>query len=215
MGKVRSVTEEEKRERRDEILEAARGRFRRFGYSKTTMEEIAADAGISKGTIYIYFQNKEDIFIELIKREVLEMERLMYGKIKDMDNVSQQLEAIFTESMEYLRENPFMASLLRRDVDIVSPRIFKHIFTIEDRYVSVIEDYVRRGVEKGEIAPLNPRLVAYIMYKIFEAFSYGYTLGDEDFDREEIEELVPYLIRKALTPEKPRPPASKGKKTKK
>src|SRR4030042_2050538 len=114
MGKVRSVTEEEKRERRDKILEAARCRFRRFGYSKTTMEEIAADAGISKGTIYIYFRNKEDIFIELIRREVLEMERLMSGKIKDMDNVSQQLEAIFTGSMEYLRENPFMASLLRR-----------------------------------------------------------------------------------------------------
>jgi len=54
MGKVRSVTEEEKRERRDKILEAARGRFRRFGYSKTTMEEIAADAGISKApSIYI------------------------------------------------------------------------------------------------------------------------------------------------------------------
>jgi len=97
-----------------------------------------------------------------------------------------------------------MASLLRRDVDIVSPRIFKHIFTIEDRYVEVIEEYVRRGIEKGEMEPLNPRLVAYIMFKIFEAFSYGYTMRDEDFNREEIEELVPYLIRKALAPRNPR-----------
>ena len=65
MGSVRSTTKEEKQRRREMILDAAGARFQRFGYSKTTMEEVAADAGISKGTIYIYFQNKEDIFLEL------------------------------------------------------------------------------------------------------------------------------------------------------
>ena len=151
MGRVRSTTDEEKQRRREMILEAAEKRFRRFGYSKTTMEEIAGDAGISKGTIYIYFKNKEEIFTELLDKETLELERLMYGRIKNMQSVAEQLKTIFIGTLDYLQQHPFLYSTLRRDVEMVSPRILRHTFKIEDRYVSVIEDYVRRGIETGEI----------------------------------------------------------------
>lgn len=211
MGSVRSITDEEKRERREMILEAAKGRFQRFGYSKTTMEEIAGDAGISKGTIYIYFQNKEEIFYELLGKEALEMERYLYRNVKDLDSVVQQLEMIFTGALDYLEEHPFLDSILRRDVEMVSPRVLKHVFSVEDRYVSVIEDYVGRGIEKGEIEPFNPRIVAYVLYKIFEAFSYASTMREEDFGREDIESLIPHMIRKSLALETPN---VKGKRRK-
>ncbi|OFW59798.1 MAG: hypothetical protein A2V52_01765 [Actinobacteria bacterium RBG_19FT_COMBO_54_7] len=200
MGRVRSTTDEEKQRRREMILEAAEKRFRRFGYSKTTMEEIAGDAGISKGTIYIYFKNKEEIFTELLDKETLELERLMYGRIKNMQSVAEQLKTIFIGTLDYLQQHPFLYSTLRRDVEMVSPRILRHTFKIEDRYVSVIEDYVRRGIETGEIEKYNPHLTAYILYKIFEAFSYGSSISEDDYSREEIETLIPELIRKALLP---------------
>ena len=205
MGNIRSTTEEEKRRRREMILEAAKKRFQRFGYSKTTMEEIAVDAGISKGTIYLYFHNKEDIFTAIMSREGLELERLMYHAIKGEKSVAKQLEMIFTGSIEYMKQHPFLLSTLRRDVEMVSPRILKHIFSIEDRYVSVIEDYVRRGMETGEIESHNPRLVAYVLYKIFEAFTYGSGLGEEEFDAAEVEALIPRLLTRGLTPQKPKP----------
>jgi AcrR family transcriptional regulator len=211
MGKVRSVTEEEKQRRREMILEAARGRFQRFGYSKTTMEEIATDAGISKGTIYLYFHNKEDIFTEIMAREALELERLMYHAVKNEKSVRKQLEMIFIGSIEYMEQHPFLHSTLRRDVEMVTPRILKHIFSIEDRYVSVIEDYVSRGMESGEIEHHNPRLIAYVLYKIFEAFTYGYRLDEEGFDKEDVEELIPMLINKGLAPDRPRAARSKKK----
>jgi AcrR family transcriptional regulator len=202
MGSVRSMTEEEKRERREMILEAAKKRFQRFGYSKTTMDEIAGDAGISKGTIYLYFENKEDIFNELLASEALEMERYLYRKVKDEASVLRQLELIFTGALDYLERHPFLDSILSRDVDMVSPRILKHIFTVEERYVSVIEDYVRRGMEEGEIEPFNPRISAYILYKIFEAFSYASTLKDEDFNKKDTLEIVRHLITTGLARQK-------------
>ena len=100
MGSVRSMSEEEKQERREMILEAAKKRFQRFGYSKTTMDEIAIDAGISKGTIYLYFENKEDIFNELLSSEALEMERYLYRKVKNEESVLKQLEMIFTGALD-------------------------------------------------------------------------------------------------------------------
>jgi AcrR family transcriptional regulator len=212
MGRVRSTTEEEKRQRRNMILEAAEKRLRRFGYSKTTMEEIAGDAGISKGTIYIYFKNKEEIFAELLGKEASDMERVIYAQIRDEADAVKQLKMIFTNSVEYLKRHPFLFSTLRRDVEMVSPRLIKHIFSIQDRLVSVIEDYVRRGIKNGEIADYNPKLLAYILYKVFEAFSYGSTMNEDEFSTKEIEAVIPELISKALAPSKK--PARKPTKAK-
>jgi TetR/AcrR family transcriptional regulator of autoinduction and epiphytic fitness len=198
MGSVRSITEEEKQERREMILEAARKRFQRFGYSKTTMDEIASDAGISKGTIYLYFENKEDIFNELLASEALEMERYLYRKVKDETSVLLQLEMIFSCALDYLEKHPFLDNILSRDVDMVSPRIIKYVFSVEERYVSVVEDYVRRGIDKGEIKPFNPRITAYILYKIFEAFSYGSTLKEEKFNKEDTLDIMRHFISKGL-----------------
>jgi hypothetical protein len=74
--------------------------------------------------------------------------------------------------------------------------------------VSVIEDYVRRGIDEGEIEPGNPRIIAYVLYKIFEAFSYASTMREEDFNREDILTLIPMWIMKGLA-------ARKGAKRKK
>ena len=68
--------------------------------------------------------------------------------------------------------------------------------------VSVIEDYVRRGMEGGEIEPFNPRISAYILYKIFEAFSYASTLKEEDFNKEDTLEIVRHLITRGLARQK-------------
>jgi len=56
-------------DKRNQILDGARRCFLRVGFEASSMNEITAEAGVSKGTIYVYFQNKEELFIELIKRE--------------------------------------------------------------------------------------------------------------------------------------------------
>src|SRR5580693_7911930 len=56
-----------KAERPQEILEAALTEFSRNGYATTTLERIAERAGVTKGTIYVYFENKEHLFISMVR----------------------------------------------------------------------------------------------------------------------------------------------------
>src|SRR5271170_8294196 len=56
-----------KAERPQEILEAAFAEFSRNGYASTTLEQIAERAGVTKGTIYVYFENKEHLFISMVR----------------------------------------------------------------------------------------------------------------------------------------------------
>src|ERR1700680_4375475 len=56
-----------KAERPHEILEAAFAEFSRNGYAMTTLDQIAERAGVTKGTIYVYFENKEHLFISMVR----------------------------------------------------------------------------------------------------------------------------------------------------
>lgn len=52
------------------ILEVSLRLFQRFGYKKTTIEEIAREAGIGKGSVYLHFQSKEDVLLTLIREHL-------------------------------------------------------------------------------------------------------------------------------------------------
>ena len=64
-----------------EILEAARHIFARLGYAATNVEDIAKEAGMAKGTVYLYFKSKEEVFGAVLARD---LESLVSRTIKDM-----------------------------------------------------------------------------------------------------------------------------------
>src|SRR6187549_2064321 len=57
-----------KNERRQQILSAARGLFAKRGYHQTTIDDIVAQAGVARGTFYLYFEDKRAVFSDLIDR---------------------------------------------------------------------------------------------------------------------------------------------------
>jgi len=73
-------------QKRQQIIDAARICFMRDGFEATSMNEITAEAGVSKGTIYVYFSDKEDLFKELCRSE----------RAKTMDFAKQELDAATT-----------------------------------------------------------------------------------------------------------------------
>ena len=69
---------------REMILAAARERFLHYGYKKTTIDEIAADAGIGKGTVYLHFDGKDEIMLNLVlsvKRNITEQMRAIAASL--------------------------------------------------------------------------------------------------------------------------------------
>src|ERR1700728_5431810 len=69
-----------KAERPQEILEAAFVEFSRNGYATTTLDQIAERAGVTKGTIYVYFENKEHLFISMVR----ELMKATLDTVQDM-----------------------------------------------------------------------------------------------------------------------------------
>ena len=164
------------RDTREAILRAAKQRFLHYGYKKTTIDEIAADADVGKGTVYLYFGSKDEIMLTL----VLEVKR----------NITEQMRAI-AESLaspeEKLRRMILACVLSVYDacsatahgnelVDEVHPQLMKHPSFLEkfvgetEGQVALFADVLREGNQKDLFAVPDPGKAAHLFFTAFMAF---------------------------------------------
>jgi len=78
--------------KRNQVLTFAKKRFERFGFNKTTVDEIARDAGISKRTLYQEFESKEKILEELFMFEALSVRKVILNQIKKVAEPAERLQ---------------------------------------------------------------------------------------------------------------------------
>ena len=72
--------------RPSEIADAAIETFARYGYANTTMDRIADEAGVSKGTVYLYYKNKEDLLVKSIESRIKENQTRAFGILEEFDD---------------------------------------------------------------------------------------------------------------------------------
>ena len=143
-----------KAERPQEILEAAFVEFSRNGYATTTLDRVAERAGVTKGTIYVYFENKEHLFISMVREvtkaaldTVHEMLETHEGTTADL--LRAQFSFIYQHIVEDRRRREVLRMLIAE-----APRFPE----LADRYhqeilrpcLDMLRQAIRRGMDRGE-----------------------------------------------------------------
>jgi AcrR family transcriptional regulator len=103
------------------ILRAAAKVFSRFGFKKASVEEIARDAGVAKGTIYLAAETKEDLFYQTLLREVRAWQAEVTRLVDPRVPADQLLEQAAVMGMQYVEERPLVKELLFGNVHIILP----------------------------------------------------------------------------------------------
>lgn len=108
----------------ERIIEAAGQRFRYYGIAKTTMQEIAADAGVAVGTLYLYFKNKDDLVVacagEFAERHRREIEEVVSSKVAPAEKLRRYIVGRF-RAAEDIRTGTRHAVELTRAVMRLKP----------------------------------------------------------------------------------------------
>jgi AcrR family transcriptional regulator len=143
-----------KAERPQEILEAAFVEFSRNGYAMTTLDRVAEHAGVTKGTIYVYFENKEHLFISMVREvtkaaldTVHEMLETHEGSTADL--LRAQFSFIYQHIVEDRRRREVLRMLIAE-----APRFPE----LADRYhqeilrpcLDMLRQAIQRGMDRGE-----------------------------------------------------------------
>jgi AcrR family transcriptional regulator len=105
-------------ERQQQILDAAVVRIVRQGYDKTTMGDIADEAGVSRGTVYLYFKGKDELFEALVYREYLEYART-WLELVEADPRGGTVGGYYRATLSAVNRRPLVAALMRRDPRII------------------------------------------------------------------------------------------------
>lgn len=184
--------------RRADILEAARSLFVRCGYKKTTMEDIARAAGITKPTIYTYFEGKKDIMMSLVEWEAEQVLDAGLSHVEDGASAPEQLACMFRAIDEFLKRDSFLKGVATRDPDILTPEVISLGFMFEKRIIEAITRTLERGMEEGTVRRTDPRLLAYAVVRLHEAFTVTSFFNEEGYTRARITDFLVETMYAAL-----------------
>jgi AcrR family transcriptional regulator len=170
--------------RKEEIFNAALFCFNQKGYYETSIDDIAARAGITKGGIYHHFNSKKTLFIDLFHTVANRYFESLKLKIHQPSNASSHMQDLVKKSNEIFNENmdilkfcfEFM-SLATRDNEI---RLAVSAF-YKNR-VAIFAETLAEGVNKGIIKDIPSEAVARSLYFLSMGFFLTYFTVDIDFD---------------------------------
>ena len=151
-------------DKRQRILEAARKRFRYYGVRKTTMQEIARDAGVAVGTLYLYFQDKDDLLVactdEYVIRHNRQAEAILACDVPAADKLRRYVLDRFGASQATRAGGDRHAAELQREVLRVRPeRRVEEGRMMAEHFVRIL----RLGMETGELNSDDPERDARVL----------------------------------------------------
>lgn len=190
-------------DRADRILDAAGVLLTRLGYRKVTIEDIANQAGIGKGTIYLHWRTKENLFHALLLRESLQAAESLLEQVAE--NPEDVLPHRFHRAtFLHTQRNPLLAALIVGNTELLG-RLKKHPLQEQDAVVT--ERYLKTMTVRGLLRDDIPNLLFAL-----RASALGFYLMDNFTDdgagltNEEKADALAHIIRTAFEPpEKPSP----------
>lgn len=188
---------------RARIVESAEALFRRLGFAKTAVADIAADLGMSPANIYRFFPSKSAIVECICQRCLGEVETKMWAVARSPASASARMERLILEILAYHIEN---FTTERRVHDMVMAAIEDSWETIrahKEVVRTVIEAILRDGIASGEFEAVDPRETAPAMQMSLVAFLNPVLIGQCLRDEVDLEACaranVRFLLR-AVTP---------------
>ena len=184
---------------REEILEAARRRFQRFGPRKTTMEEVAQEAGCSRATVYTHFPSKEDLYARLLTSDAESFTRKAEAMMGEETDTRVQLRQIVELTRATYAHNHVLRRAASGD-DEMSLEPVARAFSRdqEARIIDLFRRILERGVSKGSLRPLDPERVAYLIFHLGSFLIARETAGRGDYPFDEIVALMDEVFGRGI-----------------
>jgi AcrR family transcriptional regulator len=180
------------------ILQSAKERLLHYGYTKTTMSEIAGDISMSTANLYRFFTSKEEIFLACIDLTVDERFTKLQAIVSSTNGTPQKkLEqyalALITESYKLSKENHVLGELL----DLIAKNHPEKLRQKNEKHYLLIEKIIIDGIANKDLVSVPSRATAIAIYTAFSSFEDS--LVSNLYSRPEMEAQARGIIQLILT----------------
>lgn len=164
--------EREKEQRQQAIVDAAEQVFFTKGYENATMDEVAEQAELSKGTLYLYFKNKNDLYHAIVCRGMDILYDLFVENSAGLESGVRKIEAVGRSYIDFFKRYPdYFNALLHQEIQHIEGGDIEdnpHIQKCQEKgnlIFGLIQEAVREGIKDGSIRPdVDPVMVSIILW---------------------------------------------------
>lgn len=188
-------------ERKAQIYQAAQACFGRKGYHRTTMDDIVAESGLSKGALYWYFKSKKELFLSLFQEVMGQVgqawEVIVANEEASATDKLLATMALFRTALEEMV--PFFGvmmeawSLTRYDEDMES--LIREFY---EPYMDIMTRIIEEGVANGEFRIGAARAMALVLMTLFDGITLVLSVGLWQHDWNEVMDAAEELVLRGL-----------------
>ena len=190
---------------RARIMGAAEALFRRLGFAKTTVADIAAELEMSPANVYRFFSSKNAIVEAICKHCLTEVEEMAWTVARSKASGAERMERLILEILAYHKENFVSEQRVNELVVAAIEGSWDAIRAHKQSMQNVTELILRDGIAAGEFEAVEPRETAELIMRSVVAFTHPLLIGqcvEEGQDVEaEARASVRFLLR-AITPKR-------------
>jgi AcrR family transcriptional regulator len=188
---------------RARIIETADALFRRLGYAKTAVADIAAELGMSPANVYRFFPSKNAIVEAICRRCLSELDEKAWAVARSRGPAAARLERLVLEILNYHRDNLLTDKRVNDIVLIAIEDSWDAIEKHKEVIRNVVELILRDGIDAGEFEPVDPPETSRLMMRSLVGFMHPVLISqclslEEDIEAE-ARASVRFLLR-AITP---------------
>lgn len=149
-------------DRRTEILKSAAAAFRRRGYHGASVDEIASALEMTKGNLYYYFKNKEEILFACHEYSLDKLLTLMDDVQAEQITPEAKLRKLMLAFVHLILDD-LHGTALTLDPEALSPPLLKRVIAKRDRFDHGIRTIIQQGIDQGQFRPGDPKMIEFAM----------------------------------------------------
>jgi len=188
---------------RSRIMEAAETLFRRLGFAKTAVADIATELGMSPANIYRFFPSKNAIVEAICQRCLSEVEEKAWVIARSRAPAGQRIERLFLEILAYHKDNLLIEKRVHDMVLVAIEQNWNAILAHKEAMRTAVELILRDGIEAGEFERVDPRETSHVVMRSLVGFCHPVLVAQSLQDGHDLEtearDSVRFLLR-AITP---------------
>jgi AcrR family transcriptional regulator len=142
------VTDQYKTEVKEKIVQAAITTFSKYGYDKTRMDDIAKSAKLGKGTLYLYFKSKEELFYDISENSIKELKEQLSKLFSKKEDLVQDAEKFYDQYRNLIHDSEKVSFEMIAESSR-NPKLRKALYEQRMKVYNIVIDYLRRQIEKG------------------------------------------------------------------
>lgn len=169
--------------KRERILRAAVDVFAEHGYFNAKVAQIAKSAGVADGTIYLYFDGKEDLLITIFREHTQSYLRSLEQRLANVNRAEERLRIAVQHHLETLGRDRALAVVSQ--VELRHSLKFMSLFSQQEiaDYLVVIRKIVEQGQQEGTFRrTIHPQLVAKAIFGVLDEMVTSWMLSEKEYD---------------------------------